>query len=38
MIKIFSTDMDGTLLDNNSQLPPNIETLISKINDQTRFS
>lgn len=37
MIKIFSTDMDGTLLDNNSQLPPNIETLISKINDQNKI-
>ena len=37
MIKIFSTDMDGTLLDNNSQLPPNIETLISKINNQNKI-
>lgn len=32
MIKIFATDMDHTFLDDNSQLPENVQDLIDEIN------
>jgi len=37
MIKIFATDMDHTLLDNDSNLPDNIESLINEITDKNKI-
>lgn len=37
MIKIFATDMDHTLLDNDSQLPTNMESLIREITDKNKI-
>lgn len=37
MIKIFATDMDHTLLDNDSNLPENIASLINEITDKNKI-
>lgn len=36
MIKIFATDMDGSLLDTESRLPEDIEALINRITEQNK--
>ena len=33
MIKLIATDMDGTLLDDNKQLPKNFDNIVIKISD-----
>ena len=33
MIKLIATDLDGSLLDDNKQLPPDFETVLSQLKD-----
>lgn len=38
MIKLIATDMDGTLLDNNKQLPENFDNIVKRLfNKNIRF-
>lgn len=38
MIKLIATDMDGTLLDDNKQLPKNFDNIVKRLfNKNIRF-
>ena len=38
MIKLIATDMDGTLLDDNKQLPENFDNIVKRLfNKNIRF-